>query len=105
MSNEVDKALTNLVVQAMSYEDIPGQLRAINLLGACTKAKWASVVKAVHKKHGKDIDEGISRLAKWGEVQPSAAAVKDDIAPYPELVWGLTPKEYQTEIACKTKGE
>lgn len=112
--SDTGKTLANLVVQAMSYTDIPGQLRAINLLGACTKAQWASVVKAVHKKHGKDIDEGISRLAKWGEVKPSTAAVKDviaktlqsnDIAPYPELIWGLTPKEYQTEIACKDAKE
>jgi len=114
MSDDTEKALTKLVIQAMGYSDIPGQLRAINLLGACTKTKWASVVRAVHKKHGDDIDEGISRLAKWGTVAPSAAAVKDiiakvlqsnDIAPYPELIWGLTPKEYQTEIACKEKVE
>jgi hypothetical protein len=112
--SDTDKTLANLVVKAMSYEDIPGQLRAINLLGACTKAKWASVVKAVHKKHNKCIDEGIGRLSKWGEVKPSAAAVKDVIAkilqsdnipPYPELIWGLTPKAYQTEIDCKDKAE
>ena len=93
-----------MIIQAMGYTDLAGQVRASFLLGQAGDKLWKSAVAQIKKRHGKDMKDRVANLVKWGTVEPSPAAVKDVIAKvliengisaYPNLIEALYSNPFQ----------
>jgi hypothetical protein len=90
--------LKGMAVQAMTYTDPGSRIRAAYLMGMCTTRMWKEAVSDIKKACGKEIEEAISKMSKWGTVRLSPGAINDvmikvlqskKIYPYPDLLLSL----------------
>jgi hypothetical protein len=103
----------NMVIEAMGYKDLNGQLRACCLLGMAQDKMWKSAAQQVKKKLEKEMKERVKALTKWGTVKPSQAAVLDviekvlmenGITAYPNLVRAIFANPFAEMTGYQTRG-
>ena len=102
-----------MVIEAMSFSDLNGQLRACCLLGMAQDKMWKSAAQQVKKKLEKEMKERVKALTKWGTVKPSQAAVLDviekvlmeaGITAYPNLVRAIFANPFAEMTGYQTRG-
>lgn len=89
--------IKSIVMQAFTYTDPQGQMRAASFLGMASEKMWKEAANNFKKKFGKEIQAAAEGLSKWGAAV-SDAAIRDAISkvlinaecyPYPPIVTHL----------------
>jgi len=101
--------IKKMVINAMSYTDAKGQLRASYLLGQAQSKIWREAAESINKDCGKEIKARVEKLWKWGTACLPEDAIRDviqkvlqekDIYPYPQLVghiYAKLPKKWSAD--------